>query len=71
MADDRMVKVVNNTNTELGLVLNGGAGYINLTQFIKGKQTHISAPVAYSSLPDPVVKAGGMLARGDIRLIDV
>lgn len=71
MADERMVKVVNNTNTELGLVLNQGAGYINLTQFIKGKQTHISAPVAYSSLPDPVVKAGGMLARGDIRLIDV
>jgi hypothetical protein len=70
MADERMVRVVNKTNTEVGIALNSGAGYINLTQFIKGKQTHISAPVAYSLLPDPVVKPGGMLARGEVGVVD-
>lgn len=71
MADTRMVKVVNNTNTEVGIALNSGAGYINLTQFVKGKQSHISQPVAYSLLPEPVVKPGGMIARGELRVIDL
>lgn len=70
MADTRMVRVVNNTNTEVGFALNSGAGYINLTQFIKGKQGHISAPIAYTLLPEPVVKPGGMLARGELKVID-
>lgn len=71
MADTRMVKVVNNTNTEVGIALNSGAGFIALTQFIKGKQTHISAPVSFSLLPEPVVKKGGMLARGEVSVVDV
>lgn len=71
MADTRIVKVVNKTNTEVGITLNSGAGQITLTPFIKGKEKHISAPVAFSLLPDPVVKPGGMLARGEVGIIDV
>lgn len=71
MADSRIVKVINNTNTEVGITLNSGAGYLALAPFIKGKQGHISAPVAFSLLPEPVIKKGGMLARGDVSVIEV
>jgi hypothetical protein len=67
----RIVKVVNNSNTDLGIQCNDGTLYLHMTQFIQGKTTHISKPVDYSNLPDPVVKKGGMIARKEVSIIDV
>lgn len=65
----RLVKIVNNTNTNLGITLNDG-DHIELTQYIKGKANHISKAVDYDLLPVPVVKKGGMLARGMVSVIE-
>jgi fatty acid/phospholipid biosynthesis enzyme len=66
---DRLIKVVNNTNGELGIQLNNG-GYLSMTQFISGKTSHISKPAMYDTLPDSVTKKNGMLARKMVSVID-
>lgn len=66
----KMVKIINNTNTEVGITLNTGKKYVALAPFIKGKQGHISAPVEYTDLPDSLTKKGGMIARGEVSIID-
>ena len=66
----KMVKVVNKTNSSYGLTLNDG-NHIDLTQYIPGKETHISKPIEYNNLPNPVIKKGGIIARGELVLIDL
>jgi hypothetical protein len=68
--DTRMVKVVNNTNSDLGIQLNDGIGYLHMTQFISGKTSHISKATEYGNLPDPVVKKGGMISKKIVTIID-
>ena len=63
-----MVKIVNNTNSPIGIQLNDGK-YIHLTHQIRGKETHISQPIEDINLPEPVTKKQGMLARGLISLV--
>jgi hypothetical protein len=67
---ERLVKVVNNTNGDLGIQLNSGV-YLSMTQFMKGKTTHISKVCAYSDLPDSATKKNGMLARKMVSVQDV
>lgn len=68
---ERLVKVVNNTNSDLGIQLNSGV-YISMTQFIPGKTTHISKKIIdFSDLPDSVTKKNGMLAKKMVSVIDV
>jgi hypothetical protein len=66
---DRLVKVMNNTNGELGIQLNSGT-YISLTQFRTGKTSHISKAVQFDDLPESVTKKNGMLARKMVSVID-
>ena len=66
----RMVKVMNNTNTDFNFTLNDGKTHLDLTQNIKGKTSHISKPVEYSNLPDSFIKKNGLIARGMISIID-
>ena len=63
----KMVRIVNNTNAPIGIQLTGE--YIHLTQQIRGKESHISKPVEDTSLPEPVTKKQGMLAKGMVSLI--
>ena len=67
---ERLVKVINNTNADLEIQLHSGTS-LSMTQFIKGKTSHISKVVSFSDLPDSVTKKNGMLARKMVSVQDV
>ena len=67
----RLVKIVNNTNTCMNHTMNDGKTHVDLTQFIKGKESHISQVLEYGNIPDSFVKKNGMIARGLFSIIDV
>ena len=67
---ERLVKVINNTNADLEIQLHSGTS-LSMTQFIKGKASHISKVVSFSDLPDSVTKKNGMLARKMVSVQDV
>ena len=67
---ERLVKVINNTNADLEIQLHSGTS-LSMTQFIKGKVSHISKVVSFSDLPDSVTKKNGMLARKMVSVQDV
>ena len=67
---ERLVKVINNTNADLEIQLHSGTS-LSMTQFIKGKVSHISKVVDFSDLPDSVTKKNGMLARKMVSVQDV
>lgn len=69
-APTKMVRVVNNTTSMLGIQCNDANIYLHLTRNIKGKESHISKPVDINDLPVSVTKKQGMLARGEVSLID-
>lgn len=66
---DKLVKIVNLTNSEYGITCNDG-DYLALGPFIRNSNIHISKPVLESNLPKFVTKPGGALARGELKKID-
>lgn len=65
----KMVKIVNNTNTHIGIQLND-RDYIQLKARTKGSNSHISKAIETINLPDYITKKQGMIARGEVSLID-
>lgn len=65
----RLVRVENRTSDVLDITLNDGTNLHCGIPF-KGSTNHISNITDYSNLPGYMTKKGGMIARGEVKIID-
>ena len=65
----RLVRVENRTTDVLDVTLNDGTNLHCGIPF-KGSTEHISNVVDYSNLPAYMTKKGGMIARGEAKIIE-